>query len=104
MADTFVAFCREKAGSSEPRAQALDEHLKHLKLAMNRISLAAALKNEDGRPSGSIMIVSAVNAEDARRFVESDPFFDAGVWESVQVHRLGAAVGNWVSSEPIKSS
>lgn len=100
MANTFVVFCSEKAGSSGPRARALDEHLRHLESAMSRISLAAARKNEDGHPSGSVMIVSAIDAKDARRFVESDPFFGAGVWESVQVHRLGAAVGNWMGSEP----
>ena len=99
MDDKFVVFCSEKAGSAERRTRALADHLKHLESTMDRISLAAALKDEDGQPSGSIMIVGAANAEDARRFVERDPFFSAGVWESLHVHRLGAAVGHWICNE-----
>ena len=99
MADRFVVLCGEQSGSAEPRARALVDHLEHLESSMNRIFLAAALKNEDGLPSGSIMIVSATDADDARRLVERDPFFSAGVWESLHVHRLGATVGHCVCSK-----
>ncbi|HNP62541.1 MAG TPA: YciI family protein [Woeseiaceae bacterium] len=98
MADKYLVFCRDQPGSEHPRAQALADHLKHLDSAMERVSLAAGLKNEDGRPSGSIMIVEADSPADAERFVMSDPFFTAGVWESLEVHHLGRAVGNWVAS------
>ena len=99
MADKFVVLCGEKVGSAEPRARALVDHMKHLESAKDQIFLAAALKNEAGLPSGSIMIVSATDANDARRIVERDPFFSAGVWESLHVHRLGAAVGHWVCND-----
>lgn len=72
MDDKFVVFCSEKAGSAERRTRTLADHLKHLESTMDRISLAAALKDEDGQLSGSIMIVGASNAEYARRFVERD--------------------------------
>ncbi len=96
MADRYLVFCRDQPDSEHPRTQALADHLKHLEAVMDRVSLAAGLNDEDGRPSGSIMIVEADSPLDAEQFVKGDPFFAAGVWESLQVHRLGRAIGNWI--------
>ncbi len=56
MDDKFVVFCSEKSGSAERRTRALADHLKHHESTMDRISLAAALKDEDGRPAGLCFI------------------------------------------------
>ena len=101
--EKYLVFCRDQPGSEHPRAQALADHLKHLDSVMDRVALAARLKDESGRPSGSIMIVKADSPVDAERFVMRDPFFSAGVWESLEVHHMGRAVGNWVVDSEVQA-
>jgi uncharacterized protein YciI len=97
MSNQYVVFCRDQPASSELRSPALADHLKHIEAMADRISLAAALKSDDGSPSGSIIIVEASCANEARALVESDPFFAAGVWESLEINQLGNAVGKWAN-------
>ena len=96
MKDLYLVICRDQSNSKQARAASLQDHLKHIEHEIDKISLAAALKNENDEIVGSVMVVAADSSYDARIFVEKDPFFVANVWKHMEVARLGRTVGTWV--------
>lgn len=90
----FAIIAYDNPGSDAARAEHRDGHLAHFKAHAAQIALAGPMS---GDASGSLIIYNAENAQEARDFIEADPFHTAGVWRSIEVMQFKAASGNWVS-------
>ena len=98
MSDLFVVICRDQPNSKPARAACLSKHLTHIENEIDRISFAAALKDDNDEFFGSIAIVKSNSCSDARSFIRQDPFFRGNVWANLEVHRLGPAAGFWAQN------
>jgi uncharacterized protein len=92
----FAIFCRDGADGAMLRERHLEAHLAHVEANMTRYRIAGPLRDADGRPVGSLLIVSAADEADARGFIAQDPYSAAGVWAEVEIHRFAAVAGEWV--------
>jgi uncharacterized protein YciI len=50
-----------------------------------RLLFAGPLKDESGRPCGSVVIFEAATLDEAKQFVARDPYVENGVFASVEV-------------------
>ena len=89
-----ICECIDNPGASEARAAALDAHRAYLKSQPDTLRLAGPLSNEDGTPRGSILIVEVEDVQDARDFVNGDPFAAAGVFSDVQYKQFKPTINN----------
>lgn len=92
----FAVDCRDAEGSAPLREQHLAAHLAHVEGNMSRYRVAGPLKSAAGETVGSLLIIEAADEEDARRFIESDPYFAAGVWRDLGIERFLGVAGEWV--------
>lgn len=98
MSGLYLVNCHDQENSGPARAASLSKHLKQISSEIDNTSLAAALKDDEDKFSGSVMIVEAENREYARKFVERDPFNAADVWKHMEVFKLGASARTWVGT------
>jgi uncharacterized protein YciI len=93
----FTLVCVDGAGSAERRAEILDAHKSYMESVWRQVAVAGPLHDaHDGRVIGSLYVVVADDEVDARRLVESDPFFVAGIWQDVSVKAFTPALGSWL--------
>ena len=79
----FLIFCRDKPGSLEVRLATRPQHIAYLQTYIQKLIQAGPLLDDDGRPCGSMLIVDVAERAQAEGFAESDPYFKAGLFESV---------------------
>ncbi|MEK9876913.1 MAG: YciI family protein [Betaproteobacteria bacterium] len=101
MTHLYSIVCRDVDGSKPIRMEKLADHLKHIKSVGERIKVAAPLRDEQEQEfAGSLLVITALDSDDARAFVETDPYFAAGVWRDITIDKLGTAAGDWVGGIP----
>lgn len=89
----YAVMSTDVADSLQNRLKARDAHIERLKLLMaqGRLLLAGphpATDTEDPGDagfSGSLVVVDFPSLEDARQWADDDPYFAAGVYQSVIV-------------------
>lgn len=101
MTHLYSIVCRDVDDSKTTRMEKLAEHLQHIKSVAERIKMAAPLRDDQEQEfTGSLLVITALDSEDARAFVEADPYFSAGVWRDITIDKLGTAAGDWVGGIP----
>ena len=100
MAELYAINCRDKPNSKEKRMAGLEAHLAHMDEVFDRVSIACPLLDEGGGFVGSMLVISASDVDDARAFIEEDPYYNADIWESIQIDRVGVTAGSWVGGKP----
>ena len=93
---TFFAFyCLDGSDAASLRERLLADHLAHIERHIDDYAVAGPLK-DGGATVGSLVVVKAENEADARAIFESDPYFAAGVWQSVRASQFLGVAGDWV--------
>jgi uncharacterized protein YciI len=67
-------------------------HLKHLNSLGNRLVLAGPFQDEEGRSTGSIVVIEASDLAEARSLLEQDPFVREGVFASWEISRWALTI------------
>lgn len=98
----FAVYCRDAEGSGEKRQSLFNEHISNVELTLDQLAVAGPLV-ENGETVGSLLVVKAQSAAEARAFIESDPYFAAGVWGSIEIHEMLAVAGDWVGGAAWKN-
>ncbi|MEO1019805.1 MAG: YciI family protein [Pseudomonadota bacterium] len=88
----FAIIAYDKSGSQQARIEHRDGHLAHFNAHADRIAVAGPMS---GSQSGSLVVYCADSEDEARYFIEMDPFFSAGVWARIEVMSFKAASGVW---------
>ncbi|MEO9461098.1 MAG: YciI family protein [Marinomonas sp.] len=91
----YAFYCRDGENGAVLREKFLAQHLAHVESAIDKIAVAGPLKQGDDTV-GSLLVVKAENEENARTILEADPYFDAGVWQSITVDKFLGVAGDWV--------
>lgn len=93
----FAFVCKDKPGHLNVRMEARPAHVEHLnKLnAEGTLKMAGPFLDADGKPNGSLVVVSAETIEAAKAIADADPYTKAGLFESVEIKPF-----NWVFNNP----
>lgn len=99
MSKLYAIIALDRPGSSATRIEKLKEHLAHVEAKLDRLAVAGPLRDEAGNFAGSLLVVKAESAAEARVLLEADPYFQADIWSDIQIHAFNAAAGEWVGGK-----
>jgi hypothetical protein len=93
----FAFLCTDKPGHLSVRMETRPAHLDHLNRlnAEGTLKMAGPFLDDDGKPNGSLVIVEAEDMAAARALAEADPYYQAGLFEKIEVKPY-----NWVFNKP----
>jgi uncharacterized protein YciI len=83
----FVLIGRDGPGGRALRGLHREAHLRNLAPldAAGRVAYAGPLLDEQGAPTGSVIVFEADDLAAARRFAETDPYVVEGVFERFEL-------------------
>lgn len=85
---TYFIETFDKPSHQARRQELRPAHLEFLQDNAHRLLACGAKLHEDGQDQGGgIYIITAADEQDARAFIEADPFFQGGLFEDVRVTR-----------------
>lgn len=99
MSGYYAIITRDKPGAAATRMEKLKEHLAHIETALERLAVAGPLRDEAGGFTGSLLVVKADSAAEARALLEADPYFRADIWSDIEIRAFNAAAGDWVGGK-----
>jgi uncharacterized protein YciI len=90
----YLVIAKDRPGSLQQRLQSRPEHLARLHdlNAQGRLKIAGPMPAvDDDNPgdagfTGSMLVVSFDNIEQAREWVNADPYFLAGVYKDAEIY------------------
>jgi len=93
----FALLCKDKPGHLNVRMETRPTHVEYLNRlnAEGTLSMAGPFLDDEGKACGSLVIVKAETAEEAKAIGAADPYAQAGLFESVDVKAF-----NWVFNKP----
>lgn len=93
----FALWCTDKPGHLQVRMDTRPDHLDWLNglNAEGKLKLAGPSLDADGKPMGSMVVIVADNADEAKAMADADPYAKAGLFESVDIRPF-----NWVINNP----
>lgn len=93
----FALWCTDKPGHLQVRMDTRPDHLDWLNglNAEGKLKLAGPSLDADGKPMGSLVVIVADNADEAKAMADADPYAKAGLFESVDIRPF-----NWVINNP----
>lgn len=93
----FALWCTDKPGHLQVRMDTRPDHLDWLNglNAEGKLKLAGPSLDANGKPMGSLVVIVADNADEAKAMADADPYATAGLFESVDIRPF-----NWVINNP----
>ncbi|GMN04274.1 YciI family protein [Erythrobacter sp. MTPC3] len=91
----FCFHCRDGEAGERLREIHRETHLAHIAANLHDYAVAGPLK-QDGKIIGSMLVIKAEDDDDARAKLEADPYFTAGVWQSIRVDAFTPLFGDWM--------
>jgi len=81
----FALICTDKPNSLELRQQSRPEHLKFLEGLGNTLKAAGPFTDDEGKPTGSLVIIEAESRAAIPEIAGRDPYAVAGLFASVEI-------------------
>jgi uncharacterized protein YciI len=81
----FAIHCFDKPDHLQVRLDARPAHLDHLRSVKERLFGVGPTLDGDGKPNGSLIIVSFDDISEAQTFAEADPYKAASLFDRVTV-------------------
>ncbi|MDK1490840.1 YciI-like protein [Sinorhizobium sp. 7-81] len=93
----FALLCTDKPGGLQLRLDTRPAHVAYLNdlNAKGILKIAGPFLGEDGKPTGSLVIVQTETREEAKAIAEADPYAKAGLFSNVEIKAY-----NWVFNNP----
>lgn len=88
----FMLMCRDKPGQLDLRMSTRDAHLAYI-AETGVVVQAGPLLDEADEMTGSLIILDVPDLEAARHWGGNDPYFQAGLFESVTCQRWKKVIG-----------
>lgn len=93
----FAVLCNDKPGHLQVRLDTRPAHVAFLDglNAEGKLKFAGPFLGDDGKPTGSLVVLDVADAAAARTLADQDPYAQAGLFESVEIRAW-----NWVFNNP----
>ena len=83
----YAITAKDKPNGLEHRMAVRPEHLKHLDALGDKLVLAGPFQTEEGKATGSFVVIEAPDLAAATALFEEDPFIRQGVFASYEISR-----------------
>ena len=93
----FAVYRRDRSDGRAGgiRGELRPAHREYMKQFANRVRCGGPLLDPDGQSVGGLMLIEAESEEEVRRILRSDPFEQAELSASIEVHAF-----RWQTSRP----
>ena len=93
----FALLCQDKPGHLQVRLDTRPDHVAFLNdlNAKGSLKFAGPFLGEDGKPTGSLVVIEVEDKAAAEAIANADPYAKAGLFESVDIRAW-----NWVFNNP----
>ncbi len=81
----FVINCQDKVGALDIRMANRPDHLKFLDNLGDQVKAAGPLTNDNGEPTGSMIVIEAKNRQEVEDIAARDPYAKADLFQSVEI-------------------
>lgn len=81
----FALICIDKPNSLDLRMSVRPDHLTHLESLGPALKAAGPFTDDEGRPTGSLVIIEAADRAAASVIAGADPYARAGLFASVDI-------------------
>ena len=81
----FALICTDKPNSLELRQQSRPDHLKFLEGLGSNLKAAGPFTDDEGKPTGSLVVIEAQNRAAIADIAARDPYAVAGLFASVEI-------------------
>lgn len=81
----FALICTDKPHSVDLRMSVRPDHLKYLESLGTALKAAGPFTDEEGKPTGSLVIVEADSRAAAAAIAGNDPYSRAGLFAAVDI-------------------
>lgn len=88
----FVLICHDKPGALQVRMDNRPAHLAYIE-ATRVVSLAGPFVDDEGKSTGSLIVLDVADKAAAEAWAAGDPYAKAGLFESVSVQGWRKVVG-----------
>lgn len=95
MTQLYAFHCRDGENGARLRELRLADHLAYIEAHIEDYAVAGPLRR-GGETIGSLLVIKAASEEVARARFEGDPYYVAGVWQSIRVAEFKGVAGDWV--------
>ena len=93
-------YCKDAQGGAEARQSKLAEHLRHIETIEDKIKVAGPVVGPDGKePVASLLIFEVDSVGEANELMKADPYYQAGVWQEINIQEYKGVVGSWVGGK-----
>ena len=89
----FVISWMDKPDSLELRMATRDAHFAHIARHVDKVRVGGPFLDDEGRMTGSMIVFEAESLDEARAFHASDPYNQAGLFETSEIRPWRATVG-----------
>ena len=90
----YAIVAHDKPGALDHRLAVRPEHLKHLEGLGDRLVFAGPFQDEEGKATGSIVVIAADDLAAATELFMADPFIVQGVFGDYQIRRWALTINN----------
>ena len=81
----FALICTDKPNSLELRQQSRPDHFRFLESLGSNLKAAGPFTNDEGSPTGSLVIIEAQNRAAISEIAGRDPYAVAGLFSTVEI-------------------
>ncbi len=81
----YALICTDKPNSIDLRMQIRPAHLSFLDKLGSIVKAAGPFVDDEGKPTGSLVIISAEDMAEAKTISAQDPYALAGLFSSVEI-------------------
>jgi uncharacterized protein YciI len=92
----FALICQDKPGHLQTRLDTRAAHLDWLGglNEQGKVKLAGPFLDDDGKPTGSLILIEASDMKSAKEMAAADPYVAAGLFANVEIKAFSWVVNN----------
>ena len=90
----FVLIAHDGKDMLEKRMEVRPRHLENLAKVNGKVICAGGILDEDGRMTGSVMIMDFASRGQMDEYLKSEPYLTEKVWEQVSVEPMNVVIIN----------
>lgn len=90
----FIITAYDGKGMLEKRMEVRPRHLENMGKINGKVVCAGGLLDDEGKMKGSVMIMEFESREEFDKYLKSEPYVVAHVWEKVEVETINVVLVN----------
>ena len=89
----FILTCIDKPGALDNRMATREAHLAYVRGQPETVKIGGPLLDDAGQMAGSMLIIDVADKAAAQAFADNDPYWKAGVFQSVEITPFRLTLG-----------